>query len=331
MRILHLTGRVLLNASRRLVWLIPAAIAIGMSAGLAIDFREFQPLILPLVVLLIYPSMIGVDWSAFFRTANTRLILVSMVVNFFIVPLGAYSLGRVFLYDSPALFAGLALASLLPTSSMTITYTVLAGGNAPGAIKTTIISLILGSTLSPFYLFLMVGQQMPFDLGEAVRTIATVIFLPMAAGFVTFRITLRFLSSRDFDANVRPYLPGVSAIFAITIICISVGMESRTIASNPHLLLRCLAVQTAFYAFNYGVGILAVRLLRLGNPDGLALIYSTVLRNLAISIGLAAGMFGSQAALLVSLAFLIQPVAAAGFIQINNKWQVLEGPGTYTA
>lgn len=53
------------------------------------------------------------------------------------------------------------------------------------------------------------------------------------------------------------------------------------------------------------------KLLGRGHQDGLSLLYSTVLRNLAISIGMAAGMFGSQAAFMVSLAFLIQPIAAA--------------------
>ncbi|MDO8971644.1 MAG: bile acid:sodium symporter, partial [Saprospiraceae bacterium] len=229
-----------------------------------------------------------------------------------------------FLQKFPGLFAGLALASLLPTSSMTITYTLLAGGNVPGALKITIISLILGSSLSPFYLFLMVGQYMPFNIETAVRTLALIIFLPMAAGIITFQSLTRFMTIKKFEQSIRPYLPGVSAILATTIICISVGMESRAVASNPHLLLRCLAVQAAFYLMNYFISVIVSRLLRLGNQDGLALLYSTVLRNLAISIGMAAGMFGSQAALMVSLAFLIQPIAAAWFIRINKKWRLLE-------
>lgn len=317
-------GRILLLASHGLFLLVPVSISIGAISGLFIDFSGLKPIILPLVMLLIYPSMIGINLNALFRSSHIRLIFASVIVNFLIVPLVGYALGVAFLQKSPGLFAGLALASLLPTSSMTITFTLLAGGNVPGALKTTIISLILGSSLSPFYLFLMVGQYMPFNLATAVRTLALIIFLPMAAGILTFQTLKKFMTIKKFEQSLRPYLPGVSAVLSATIICISVGMESRTVASNPHLLVRCLAVQAAFYLMNYIISVIVSRFLRLGNQDGLALLYSTVLRNLAISIGMAAGMFGSQATLMVSLAFLIQPIAAAWFIRVNKKWHLLK-------
>ena len=62
------------------------------------------------------------------------------------------------------------------------------------------------------------------------------------------------------------------------------------------------------------------------NPqDGLTLVFSTALRNLSIAIGLAATAFGPNAALMVSLAFLIQGQAAAWFIKLNERYGLLKG------
>ena len=182
-------GRFLLFASRALPLLMPISVCLGASGGLIIDFSRFKSFILPLVMLLIYPSMIGVNLSVLLRSSERRVVISSILVNFILVPIAAFGIGSAVFQETPGLFAGLALTSLLPTSSMTITYTLLAGGNVLGALKTTIISLILGSTLSPFFLYLMIGQYLPFDLALTVQTLAFVIFLPMAAGILTFELS----------------------------------------------------------------------------------------------------------------------------------------------
>jgi arsenite transporter len=315
--------RILVSAARNLHFLVPASICAGAVSGQYIDYHPLKPLVLPLAMLQIYPSMMGISLFAVFRSFQARLIFSSFLVNFIIIPLVSYALGRVLLSGSPGLYAGLALASLLPTSSMTLTYTLLAGGNMPGALKITVLSLILGSVLSPVFLYVLVGQSIPFDIVDAVRTLSFVIFLPFTAAIITGRLLKRFMSIADYNRSVAPALPGVSAILTTIIICISVGMEAPGVAANPGLLIKCLAVQGAFYAMNYLVSVMCVRFLRLQREDGLALLYTTVLRNLAISIGIAAGMFGSQAAFMVSIAFLIQPVAAAWFLRANKRWNFI--------
>lgn len=317
------TGRILMFSSNHLHLLVPAAICFGAITGQLYDFTKFKMIILPMVMLLIYPSMIGIDLIDLFRSFQIKLVLTSIFLNFVIVPIAAYALGAAFLQELPSLFAGLALASLLPTSSMTITYTLLAGGNMQGALKITIISLLLGSSLSPFYLFLMVGQYMPFDISSAVRTLSFVIFIPMIAGVISYNSLKRFMTVNTFNVLIRPYLPGISALLAAAIICISVGMESRAVISSPNLLLRCLSVLLIFYLINYLLSVIFAKAMNLGNKDGLSLLYSTVLRNLAISTGTAAAMFGSQAAFMVSMAFFIQPIAASWFIRINKRWRLL--------
>src|SRR5699024_12706622 len=56
-------------------------------------------------------------------------------------------------------FAGLALSALLPTSGMTISWTVLQKGNVGAAVKLTVFGLILGSLLTPWYLLAMVRSE----------------------------------------------------------------------------------------------------------------------------------------------------------------------------
>lgn len=98
-------------------------------------------------------------------------------------------------------------------------------------------------------------------------------------------------------------------------------MNAPRMASHLDILAVALLVQLAFFCINYVVSILIGRAL-FKQEDAVTLVFGTALRNLAIAIGLAASAFGPNAALMVSLAFIIQPQAAAWFIKLNEKYDL---------
>src|SRR5690625_6988573 len=105
-----------------------------------------------------------------------------MIINFIIIPLIAYGLGYIFLQNQPMLFAGLALAALLPTSGMTISWTSISKGNVPGAVKLTVLGLLLGAILAPFYLLGLVCQFVNIKLLAVMRSSLVVVFIPLLLG-----------------------------------------------------------------------------------------------------------------------------------------------------
>ncbi len=318
-----LIKKVLLYASTNLPFLIPLAIGSGLLSGFLFDLSALKACILPLVMILIYPSLIGIDFRNLYQTFEKKVIVCSLVTNFILVPLAAYVLGIAFLKDAPGLFAGLALTSLLPTSSMTVTYTMLAKGNVRASLKITVMSLIIGSLLCPPSLYLLVGRYVPIDLGLMFKSMLLVILIPLCAGVLTFNRLKTHRTKDHFEREIKPFLPGVSACFALLVISISVGLESRVIFNNLGILVTALSVQAAFYLVNYILAVAGCRWACLDEADSYTLVYTTALRNLGISIGLAATALGYEAALMASLAFLIQPVAGAWFVRLNKKYGLL--------
>lgn len=311
---------IVLFPSQNLVYVIPSSVLLGLIWGYFFDTSALKPFILPTVVLMVYPSMIGFSLRELVYLQQKKLVLLSFLVNFLLVPLVAYSLGLIFLFDSPRLFAGLVITSLLPTSNMTVAYTALARGNIKAAIKVTVTSLILGSLLMPLYLYFLLGKYVPVDSVATFKLIGIVVFLPLVTGVLTFRFLLTKYTMDEFNEKIKPFLPGICAWGAMVIIFISVSMKSRSIFDNPDILAVALFVQAVFYFMNYVFAVLGCRLGRLNREDGYAFVYSTVLRNLAISLGLASALFDNQAAFMVSLAFLFQPIAAVWFAKLNEKY-----------
>lgn len=315
--------KILLLPSRNIVVTIPLVLAVGFITGLLIDTSVLKNFILPVTILMIYPTMIGYKVNEVINLSHTGLLLAASVINFVLVPVLAYILGAFFLLRNPQLFAGLAIASLLPTSNMTIGFTHIARGNIPAAIKLTVISLILGSIAAPWYLWVMVGSYIHIDVLTVLKTISVVVFLPLVLGFVTYSVLLKKYTREEFNKSVKPLLPAATAWGMVYMMFTGISTNAHMIVSQPGLLFIAIMVWVIFYFFNY---LMAIKVGRryFCREDALTLVFGTVLRNLAISMGLAATAFGVTAAFMVSLAFLFQGQSAAWFIRINEKYKVLE-------
>lgn len=311
--------------SKNISLVIPMMLLAGLITGLFVNTSALKALILPISVLMIYPTMIGFKPQEIFNISHGRLMISAALLNFILIPLLAYGLGTAFLLRDPQLFAGLAITALLPTGNMTIAFTMLAKGNVPAAIKLTTSGLLLGSFLAPWYLYIMVGKYVPVDILLTLKTISLVILLPLITGMFTYKWLLRTMSQAEFQKNVKPYLPAASTWGMVAIIFISMSMNARRIAEHLDIFFIAFMVQIMFYAANYLIVIFTGRWFFTEN-DAKTLVFSTVLRNLSISIGLAATAFGANAALMVSLAFLIQGQAAALFIKLNERYHWLKRP-----
>jgi len=140
--------RLFLHPSKNLTLVIPAVLIAGFITGSLEDLSSLKKLMLPTTFAIIYPTSIGFQLGfqlkEAFSFSHGKPVPWSLLINFALIPLLAYLLGMVFLGDYPLLFAGLAIASLLPKRGMTISWTMLTKGNVAAAIKTTVIGLLAG-------------------------------------------------------------------------------------------------------------------------------------------------------------------------------------------
>lgn len=314
---------VLVFSSKYLGYLVPPTILAGLIVGCFADTSPLGTFVLPMVIMMIYPSMIGLQYEELAHVRELKLIALAFIINFVIIPFIAYGLGMFALASMPGLFAGLAVVSLLPTSAMTVTYTVLAKGNVEASVKITIASLVLVSILAPWYLYAMIGQFIPFDIMLMIKTLAGIILLPLIMGWLTFRLIMKKYTKEVFITSIKPFFPGISAWGAIFIIFSSISMKAKSIFESPEMISLSLGLLTLFYLCNYALAIGAVRFFRLSREDGYSLVYCSALRNIAIAIGISATVFDSHAVLMISLAFLIQPVAASWFHRISRKFKLM--------
>lgn len=307
--------------TRNLGLAIPAAMALGLAFGLVFPVDGLRALIVPLTFLMVYPMMVGLKLGQLAERGDGRLQLTAQALNFAVIPLVAYLLGRLFLPDQPFAALGLLLAALLPTSGMTISWTGMAGGNLPAAIKMTVLGLILGSLAAPFYLLWLMGAEVPIALGAVFLQIGVVVALPLAAGQATRIWLIRRHGLPAFQKDWAPKFPPFSTLGVLGIAFVAIALQAGRLASDPGELLLLLLPLVLLYLVNFALSTLVGRAF-FPRGDAIALVYGTAMRNLSIALALAMNVFGpagAQAALVIALAYVVQVQSAAWYVRLTDR------------
>ncbi|MBW7902387.1 MAG: arsenic resistance protein [Rhodocyclaceae bacterium] len=307
--------------SKHLVLAIPATMLLGFCFGLAAPSDWLKSLIVPLTFLMVYPMMVTLRLGKVLEGGDGKAQLLAQALNFGVIPFVALALGHLFFAGEAGYAVGLLLAALLPTSGMTISWTGLAGGNLGAAVKMTVVGLILGSLATPFYLQWLMGARIDVDLGAVFAQIAFVVLLPMLAGYVTQRRLVARHGQKRFQSEWAPRFPPFSTLGVLGIVFVAMALKAGQLLERPAELLHLVLPLLALYAINYLISSLVARLL-LPRGDAIALVYGTVMRNLSIALALAMNAFGgagSDAALVITLAYVVQVQSAAWFVRLTDR------------
>jgi ACR3 family arsenite efflux pump ArsB len=304
--------------SRYLVYVIPVVVSIALLLGSFIDTTPLAAFTLPVAMMAIYPTMIGLQLGELVKFNEWRLMWINLILNFLVLPILAFAVGTIFLSSWPELKIGLLIISVIPGGTMAIAFTMLFSGNVKASVKLCTINLILGALLAPVYLFILAGKVVEIDIFHIGSTIAIVVFIPLIAGIITYRLLLVKYSEKQFKKSIKPLLPAFSAWAMIYIIFTNMSMKATMIFSYPALLVNALLSLIVWYALVVLICAVIGRL-AFNRTDAIALLMNVELRNLTIAMGLAVTAFSPQTAMMVALAFLFQQQAVIWFYKFDEK------------
>ena len=312
---------VMTKLNKNLLLAIPTLMLAGFAFGTMVDAGFLKALIIPFTFLMVYPMMVTLKLKKVLEGGDGKAQLLTQLINFAIVPFIAYGLGKLFFENQPYMALGLLLAALVPTSGMTISWTGFAKGNLEAAVKMTVVGLILGSLATPFYVKWLLGTYVTVDTLAVMKQIAFIVFLPMLAGYATQQWLMKRYTPKVFQDRLAPRFPGLSTIGVLGIVFIAMALKARAIVAAPEVLVRIAVPLALLYGINYLLSTIVGKLF-LRRGDAIALVYGTVMRNLSIALAVAMNAFGtlgSDAALVIALAYIIQVQSAAWYVKITDR------------
>jgi ACR3 family arsenite efflux pump ArsB len=220
-----------------LIVVIPVVMVAGFFAGLAVNPAPLKQLILPLTFLMVYPMMINLQLKKVLEGGDLKVQVVTQLLNFAILPFIAFGIGKIAFPDAPYVALGLLLASLLPTSGMTISWTGMAKGNMAAAVKMTVFGLLIGSILTPIYIKFLMGTTIEIPMAKIFQQILMVVLLPLILGNLTQRALIRRYGLAHYQKDLKPIFPPFSTLGVVGIVFVAMALKANSIVSNPGQLI----------------------------------------------------------------------------------------------
>ena len=306
---------------KNLIWTIPAMMILGIVSGYFFDLSFMKVTVIPLTFLMVYPMMVNLQIEKVFSLEGIKCQIVTQIINFGIIPFIAFGLANYFFPNSPMIVLGLLFASLLPTSGMTISWTGFAKGNMNAAIKMTVVGLIIGSIATPFYAKWLMGEVIEMPMQKIFISIIVVVFLPMIFGYITKISIIKFFGEKRYNSNIKQKFPMLSTLGVLGIVFVAMCLKAKSITADPTIIINCLIPLILLYLINFIISTFVGKLF-FNRGDGIALVYGTVMRNLSIALAIAMTAFterGSEIAIIIAMAYIIQVQSAAWYVKFTDK------------
>lgn len=304
---------------KNLILSIIIASILGVVVGGMVDVSGLKVLIIPLTILMVYPMMISLNYSLLKHHPNYKLIAVAVIINFLIYPVVSYFIGNLFFTDI-YLKIGLFLITLLPTSGMTISWTVMAKGNTEEAIRLVIVSLLLGAILTPLYINWFYGASIAIPIGTVTNTILMVIIIPLVLGYLTQKVLTNKYGKETCQTKIKPKFPLVTTVAIVVMIFIAMSLRAKVLLKDPLIIIDILIPVLILYVVMYVIAYLGGRIFFKRN-EKIVLTNATLVRNLSLALGLLLSVFpeASIAALMVALAYVVQVQFAAWNMKLADR------------
>lgn len=314
---------------KNLVWTIPVSMAAGLIFGCLFDATALKQFIIPVTFVMVYPMMVTLNVKTIFKGRDLKLQTATQVINFVLVPLLAFIIGRLLLSGQDPKYGlwavGLFLIGVLPTSGMTISWTGFAKGSKEAAIKMVVFGLVIGSLAAPVYTKVFMGTTIEVHMLHMFKQIAIFVFLPLVMGLLTQAYGMKKFGIKAWNERIKPKFPPFSALGVVLIAFLAISLKAKHIIANPGDILIILIPLFIFYLISYILLTIAGRLL-FNREDAIAMVFGVVMRDLSIALAIAMTAFGKEGltiALLISLAYIIQIQSAAWYVRFVN---VMFGP-----
>ncbi len=282
--------RSLMFLQRNLVYAIPLAMLFGLlGGGFVFDARPLKMLIIPITFVMIYPMMTTLNIRSVFSGSDSRLQLTTQLINFVLVPVLVFFLGKLFLNGPETKFGlwavGLFLIGVLPASGMTISWTGFANGNKEAATKMLVFGLLIGAAAAPVYTKVFMGTTVDVDMLHMFQQICIFVFAPLLAGLATQTYLIKKHGRKAWMEVYKPKFPPFSALGVVLIAFVAMSLKAKNIIANPQDLVTIVIPLVIFYLLSYTL-LSIIGKLFFSREDAIAMVFGVVMRDLSIALAL---------------------------------------------